>query len=86
MPLGLEKIRIPVPNLSLYSSPDGQLWTESLTLERSADGEESSMRLDQKARLPAASTLVSPPRSPHLRSLFDVFGGMFSRQGEGSDE
>ena len=43
--LSLERLKIPLPNLSLFGTEDGQLWTESITLERDEDGENATVKL-----------------------------------------
>jgi len=44
--LPLEKLKLPMPNLSLFASEDGRLWTEGITLTRQEDGEQAAVTLD----------------------------------------
>ena len=80
--LDVHRIKIPVESLSLFASADGHLWTESLSLERSASSNDATVRLESRPEDPSASRQVSAPRSAHVKSVFDVFGGIFTRDAE----
>jgi hypothetical protein len=62
-PLFLERIKLPVPYLSLYSDPsDSDLWTNDIVLER-IDGELGPLRVrDGAPRAIAGATLVAEAR------------------------
>jgi hypothetical protein len=82
--LPLEKLKVPVQNLSLFASDEGHLWTETLTLERKENSENASIRLDSKPDHGVAATPVAPPRSKISKGfVLDVFGRLFgSEKGE----
>lgn len=44
-PLRLERVRVPLPDLGLYASDTGRLWTEGLTMTRSAS-DQVEVRVD----------------------------------------
>ena len=75
--LALDRIRLPSPYLSLFASPDGQLWTEAVTLEREEDGQRATVDL---ARSPPAeighTELIAGPRERMEKGLLmRTFGG-----------
>lgn len=45
--LMLERISLPVPNLSLFRDAEGFLWTEGLNVDRGADGNLAHVRLEK---------------------------------------
>ncbi|MDZ4260787.1 MAG: DUF432 domain-containing protein [Pseudomonadota bacterium] len=67
----LERISLPAPNLSLYVDADGQLWTETITLERESDGDMASLEIDKQppALLKNALHLNEPRSRLHKSSL-----------------
>jgi len=70
-PLVLDRLKLPVPNLSLYVDRTGQLWTQSLSVERAEDGSMAKIKLDQGSPDEAGHTeLVSPPRTPVPKNVF----------------
>jgi len=82
--LPLEKLKVPVENLSLFASEEGHLWTETLTLERKEDSENASIRLDSKPAHGVAVTPVAPPRSKISKGVvLDVFGRLFRMEAGG---
>jgi hypothetical protein len=42
--LNVERIVVPTPNLKVWSNENGRLWTQSVTLERGADGQLTGAR------------------------------------------
>jgi hypothetical protein len=81
----LQKIKLPVPGMSLFATPGGRLWTERITLEhREASGQAA---LQQGGRPPGDLgdvELLSGPRvRPQRNMLIRAFGGQ-GFEGEGS--
>ncbi len=78
--LALERLSIPLPQLSLYASPSGALWTQHVSLVNTDDdGDFADVRLGKGApEIAGGGTLVAGPRE-HLGSSFGslVFGGLF---------
>ena len=82
--LHIERLKIPVNNLSLFASEQGHLWTEALTLERVEDTDRANVQLDKKPTLIKESTLVTQPRTKISKGfLLDAFGGLLAwKKGE----
>jgi len=81
--LHIERLKIPVNNLSLFASEKGHLWTEALTLEQENDTDKANVRLDKKPALTMESTLVTQPRTKISRGfLLDTFGGLLAKKKE----
>ncbi|QKT03776.1 hypothetical protein HUS23_08070 [Ectothiorhodospiraceae bacterium 2226] len=78
--LWLERLNLPVPNLSIYSDDHGHLWTQGVTLERKPGMEMAALRLE--AAPPSAAkraTLVNGPRQASNRSFMTrAFSALFS--------
>ncbi len=76
--LSLEKLRIPMPNMSLYADAGGRLWTEEVTMERMQEGDHAVLKLGKGAPAQAGSaTLVCGPRTdPGKGLLFRAFGSV----------
>jgi hypothetical protein len=45
--LEVERLKLPMPNLALFASTDGRLWTEAVGLDRNEDGEFAELRLEK---------------------------------------
>jgi hypothetical protein len=75
-----DHVSLPVRRLSVYASSEGRLWTESISLERSA-GEEFA-KLDVSSGPPheaREATLLSGPREVEQRGgRFRAFGALFT--------
>ena len=78
-PLALERLSLPAPQLSLFSSPSGALWTEHVRIKSGDDGEVAEVTLGKGApRLVKDGKAVAPPRASQGRSFGSlVFGGLF---------
>lgn len=78
--LVIDKISIPVPFLSLYSLPDGNLWTDPVTLQH--DGLQVLAQFRTGKLLPTdalGAQLLSPPRlKAEKHSLFRAFTDIFT--------
>jgi len=77
--LALERLSLPVPQLSLFASPTGSLWTEHVSVRNEEDGDLSEVSLGKGPPREAGSgKLIAPPRSPLGRSFGSlIFGGLF---------
>jgi hypothetical protein len=73
-PLKVERLNLPVRRLSVYADQDGELWTESVTLERSEGEEYAELHLGAR---PPAEELLAPPRDTSGLALFRAFGSLF---------
>lgn len=84
--LPLEKLKVPVQNLSLFASEEGHLWTEPLTLERNEDSENAQIRLDRQPADGVRSMPVAPPRTKISKGfVLDVFGRLFGIESGGRE-
>lgn len=86
-PLHLERLKLPVPLLELYSDPQGRLWTQGVTLTRS---EESDMAtLDVRAGAPAEASetvLVTGARETSEAGLWTRAFGSLLGLGHSAEE
>lgn len=78
--LPLEKLRLPLPALSVYGGADGHLWTEGLSLTRRDDSDLATLRVEPSApQLAGAVELISGPRQASERGrlvrAFKLFFG-----------
>jgi len=77
--LALERLSLPVPQLSIFASPTGSLWTEHVSVRNEEDGDLSEVSLGKGPPREAGNgKLIAPPRSPLGRSFGSlIFGGLF---------
>jgi len=81
--LHIEKVKVPVPNLSLFVSNEGHLWTEALTLEREEDSGGTKVRLDDRPAQIVATERIARPRQKMSKGfLLDAFGELFVGKGK----
>lgn len=79
-PLMLDRVLMPVPQLSLYCDRDGRLWTEAVGLDHEGDGA-APLGLEEGPPAEAGPTeRVAGPRTPHdgnrlVRAFSFIFGG-----------
>lgn len=79
----LEKLKVPVENLSLFVTQEGRLVTERLTLERAEDSDTANVRLEKRPSKNETVTLVSAARQKISKGfLLDAFGTLLSRRSE----
>lgn len=78
-PLHIERISLPVPNLSVFASPSGNLWTEELHLTRRDDAELAHVRIEKKKPPRPGAIRLSEPRNLVVEDnlLSRVFTGLF---------
>ena len=63
-PLFLERLKLPVPLLSLFCDRQTRLWTEGVTLTRTEESDMASLEVRQGASAEAAGAeLLTPPRA-----------------------
>lgn len=74
--LEFERVKLPVPHLSLFADASNRLWTESLTLDRDADGEFADLVLGKGAPAEArGAKVLAGPREHYQKGLsMRVFG------------
>jgi hypothetical protein len=78
-PLSVERLKLPVPLLSLYCDRLGRLWTEEVTLTRNEESEMASLDIGQGPPDAAiGAELLTPPRSATEPNLWiRAFSGLF---------
>jgi hypothetical protein len=79
----VERLRLPVPFLSLFQAQDGVLWTQAVALSRGGDDALELEQFGTDAPPEAGrSTLLAGPRRRADRSLLGkAFGTLFGRGG-----
>lgn len=80
-PLTVERLKLPLPNMSLFESVDGQLWTETVTWHREQDGEMAQLELGSRppVRVTEARLLTGRRVEPAGGSLIRAFGGLIRK-------
>lgn len=79
-PMLLERLSLPVANLALYSTPDGVLWTQPVTMTREKDGDMAAIELggappsEAKRAKQVAEPRQRPERRVVVRALSALFG------------
>lgn len=78
--LPLEKLSLPVPNLSLYGAEDGSLWTQSVSLTRTANSDLAALQISHGPPEDAGKVeLISGPRQEAQKGgLVRAFSVFFS--------
>jgi len=78
-PLAVERLNLPVPYLSLYSTPDKGLWSEGVTMTRTEGNELASFKVRKGAPPEAGSARrITEPREPSESSLLvRAFSSLF---------
>lgn len=76
--LSLERLKVPMPNLSLFASADGRLWTEQITLDREEGGEFAELKLGKSPPEAAGRTdkVAGPRVKPERKTLVRAFTGI----------
>ncbi|MEA5445327.1 hypothetical protein VCB98_05805 [Gammaproteobacteria bacterium AB-CW1] len=76
----IERLSVPVPLLPVYASNTHQLWTQPMVMERSADGKQGALKLEEM-QLPSGmeATRVSEARQlPEKQGLFRTLESLFA--------
>lgn len=76
-PLLLDRIKLPVPNLTLYVDTHGYLRTSGLMLKKDDEHDLAQARLLERGSAEASWEVVSPPRVELRNRWVDAFSGMF---------
>lgn len=67
----LERLNLPVPNLALFADAGGRLWTQTVSVERGADGELAEVVIaDGPPPEAAAAERFAEPRIAMSRNVF----------------
>jgi len=74
--LVFERVALPVPSLSLYTTPSGQLWTQNVTLTRENDGDFAKLKLGLPQ--PHAVLINGPRVNLGHGQLIRAFSAIFS--------
>ena len=77
-PLDLERLKLPVPRLSLFCDPQNRLWTEGVTLTRTEESDMASLDVREGAPAEAdGAELLTPPRdATETSSLVRAFSSL----------
>ena len=77
-PLDLERLKLPVPRLSLFSDRRHRLWTEGVTFTRTEASDMASLEVSEGAPLEAdGAELLTPPRdTTESTSLVRAFSSL----------
>ncbi len=81
--LTVDRMRLPAPQLALFATGDGQVWTQDVTYERT-EGEDAELRIRRRPpRAAADAPRIADPRE-RLRGNLVVrtFSSLFQRGGE----
>ncbi len=87
-PLLLERLKVPLPYLSLFADASGMLWTELVTLERETAGDVAALQIGSDAPAEAAARvdgtaareptrLCEPRQRPEPRVALRAFSRLF---------
>jgi hypothetical protein len=76
--LEIEKLKLPAPNMSLFLTPEGSLWTEEVSLDREQEAEVAVVVLENGPPSVAAEAerIVGPRRKLDRGFLDRNFGGL----------
>lgn len=79
-PLFLERIKLPVPFLSLYRGEDGVSYTEEIAVEREKNGKTVQISLGKSPakQFPVANKLIGPRRAMESTFMNRTFNTIFS--------
>lgn len=86
-PLAVERLKLPVPLLSLYCDDQGRLWTEGVSLTRSEESQMASLDIGDgpPAQAVGAELLTQPRSSTEPKLWIRAFSSLFSF-GRGREE
>jgi hypothetical protein len=79
--LEVRKLRLPMPNLSLFADGAQRLWTETVVLEREEDGDFAALRLERQPppEAGAMEPVGGPREAAERRVLVRAFGRIFGQ-------
>ncbi len=77
--LAIDRLKLPMPNFSVFTASDGRLWTEAVTLDRREDGDLAELQLGKEPPrdVQPAKLLHGPRGKPEKGLLIRAFGGLF---------
>lgn len=78
--LRLDRVSVPLPQLSLFYSPRSGFWTDAITMDRGEGDEMATLKLDRQPPADAAPTqFVTGPRQTTggTGTVFRAFGALF---------
>ena len=78
--LTIDKISIPVPFLSVYGMPDGNLWTDAVSIQHESLQALAHFKIEKRsaAETAAAIVLSHARKAPEKHSLIRAFADIFS--------
>jgi hypothetical protein len=78
-PLKLERVKVPLPYLSLYAAEDQRLWTQLVSFERQDDGDFAQLNLAKTAPPEAGpcKRLAKPRHEPGKNVVVRTFSKLF---------
>lgn len=78
-PMLLERLSLPVANLALYSTPDGFLWTQAVTMTREKDGDMAALELGTvpPSEAQRAKQVAEPRQRPERRVVVRALSALF---------
>jgi hypothetical protein len=81
--LRIERLKFPMPNLSIFADTMGHFWTEQLRLDREHDGDDASVRLEKKppAEVGETKRIAGPRARATKKFLTRAFGRLFDLSG-----
>jgi len=79
-PFPIDRLRLPLPLLSLFATPEGRLWTDTVTVTRQADGTTLDIDTTGGPEEPGATRLEAPRRTVD-RHVFTRLEGLFAPLG-----
>lgn len=77
VPLSLDRIKLPIPNLSLYADEDGTLRTSGLLLKKDDENELAHARLLEGGEAEKRWRLIEPPRVELKHRWLEAFSEIF---------
>jgi hypothetical protein len=77
--LVLERLKVPVRQLSLFAEPSGRLWTSEVALDRTDDGQSVALHIDVGPPLEArgASPIAGPREAVPKKTAMRAFSALF---------
>ncbi len=84
VPLRVDRVKLPVPYLSVFSSDSGLLWTESVVMDRETEGEMASLEVGTSPPSEAGKVklLTEARQTAEQGLLIRAFSTLFRSQGE----
>lgn len=72
VPVRLQRMKLPAPELALYLADDGRIWSDSITIELDGDGDTARARLSRRAPPEGAgANPLADARQPATESVLE---------------